>query len=152
MAFQLLYSSEASPELDETEVDELIERSKESNASKGISGLLIYVNRCFLQLLEGEEDKVRDLFDRIRSDPRHSEPFVYHEQNASQKAYGSWTTGYREPTVCTLGEEMPGPKQIARDIEALGQNKPLWIRSAVKMFGNAHTEIGHLYQLAKSNG
>ena len=152
MTFQLLYSSEASEELDEAAIDELIETSRQRNVSKGISGLLIYVNRCFLQLLEGEESKVRELFDKIRNDARHSETFIYNEQRASQKAFGSWTTGYREPTVCTLGEEMPGPKQIARDIQILVQNKPLWIRSAVMMFGNAHTEIGHLYQLANRNG
>ena len=145
MTFQLLYSSDASPDLDEAEIDTLIETSKQNNMAKGISGLLIYMNRCFLQLLEGEEQKVRELYGKISRDPRHTEPFVYHEQHAVQKAYGSWMTGYRQPMVGSLDRTSPNSQTIARKIQSLAMGKPLWIRSAVMMFGNAHAEIGDLY-------
>lgn len=68
---QYLYISTAG-NLSDAAVDEIIETSQRNNAASGITGLLFYNNRNFLQLVEGEDAALKSLMARIASDPRHS--------------------------------------------------------------------------------
>ena len=40
----------------------------------GITGLLLFIDGGFLQMLEGEERAVRELYTRIAADRRHLNP------------------------------------------------------------------------------
>lgn len=59
----------------------MLAKSRSNNVRDGISGMLLYRDGDFLQVLEGPEDKVRAAFDR-RFDPselqaRGSEAYQY---------------------------------------------------------------------------
>ena len=47
--------------------------AKAFNAQNEISGILIYKDQTFLQLLEGPQDSVQSLYRKIRKDPRHTD-------------------------------------------------------------------------------
>ena len=47
--------------------------ARAKNAELRVTGALLITDHYFVQALEGEEDRVRALFDRIRRDDRHDE-------------------------------------------------------------------------------
>jgi hypothetical protein len=76
----------------------LLEQSREANASKSITGMLLYRRGRFIQFLEGPEREVRDLLARIRQDPRHIDVSVLIEGKSRERQFSDWTMGY-EPFV-----------------------------------------------------
>lgn len=89
MLSQYLYISTA-PTLGREEVDAILATSARNNPAQGITGLLLFNGRNFLQLLEGTEGKVAELMDTITADPRHSGVSVLHRQAVDRRACPDW--------------------------------------------------------------
>lgn len=49
----------------------LLQQSRENNLRLGITGLLLYKDLDFTQVIEGEDSTVQKLSSRIERDPRH---------------------------------------------------------------------------------
>lgn len=62
-----------------------------NNAAAGITGLLLFNGRNFLQLLEGERDAVDSLLDRVESDPRHSGVVVVTDLEVAERSFPDWS-------------------------------------------------------------
>lgn len=71
MISQYLYISTA-PSLSREDVDSILASSQRNNPARGVTGLLLYNGRNFLQLLEGEESELVSLMVKISHDPRHT--------------------------------------------------------------------------------
>jgi len=71
--FQLIYKSRPASALDQESLIEILKDAQKYNQDEGISGFLLYGQDELIQLIEGEEQKVKVLFQKIESDPRHSE-------------------------------------------------------------------------------
>lgn len=69
--FQLVYVSTATEPLTKAQLRELLKGSHDRNARAGITGLLLYKDGNFMQVLEGEEAVVNRLFKKISRDSRH---------------------------------------------------------------------------------
>ena len=69
--FFLIYASSAVKPFLQSELFELLEICRENNTRLGITGMLLYKDGNFMQLLEGEETPVRRLYEKIGSDSRH---------------------------------------------------------------------------------
>jgi hypothetical protein len=69
--FQIVYTSTATDSLDQAKLKELLKGSVRRNTQAGITGLLLFKDGCFMQVLEGEKTKAKALFAKIRRDPRH---------------------------------------------------------------------------------
>ena len=65
---QLLYVSSTPRNITPATLDRILAASRANNALLGITGLLIYIDGGFLQILEGEERVVRELYMRISTD------------------------------------------------------------------------------------
>ena len=62
-----------------------------NNAAAGITGLLLFNGQNFLQLLEGEQDAVDSLLDRVESDPRHSGVVVVTDLEIAERSFPDWS-------------------------------------------------------------
>lgn len=69
--YQLLYVSGAVGRPTEEEVEQILAVSRRNNAELGVTGMLLYADGAFIQVLEGEESTVKTLSHRISRDPRH---------------------------------------------------------------------------------
>ena len=69
--FQLLYVSSAVSPFSTAELVTLLEKSRKRNDQTGISGMLLYYEANFMQLLEGLEEQIRLTHARIIRDRRH---------------------------------------------------------------------------------
>ena len=58
---QLLYVSGASIHLGQADIQEILTASRRNNQRVGITGMLLWADGVFIQVLEGEPDTVRTL-------------------------------------------------------------------------------------------
>ena len=97
MPFRLIYSSEAAPGLAEPDLEGMLVESRIRNRARGITGVLVFVDGAFLQILEGEKDDVLELMGRIERDPRHHGIKVFFEEDTDERAFTSWSMAYLSP-------------------------------------------------------
>lgn len=91
---QLIYESRPSAGIDEDALIDILDRTQYKNLRLGISGLLVFHNGKFMQLLEGEEKQVKELFEIIRRDPRHTDVTVTLETDSQTRIMPSWVMGF----------------------------------------------------------
>lgn len=92
--YELIYTSAAKRLLTPPELAEILKRARANNASLGISGILLYHEGSFFQILEGDESKVKALFDTIRDDQRHWRILVLREGPIQTRRFGEWSMGF----------------------------------------------------------
>ena len=88
--YYLIYSSIASPEIQESDLRDIIVASEKNNTEDGITGMLIYYDGTFFQMLEGEKDKVIDSYEKIQDDTRHSAVIKLFEGETSKRHFPDW--------------------------------------------------------------
>ncbi|MGM0570205.1 BLUF domain-containing protein [Marinobacter sp.] len=97
---RLAYASEASfsPNPDHSGVEPHVARillaSRRNNARQAVVGGLYYGNQRFFQYLEGEEQAVRAVYDRIRVDDRHHNVKILLEEPLRQRTFDNWSMKY----------------------------------------------------------
>ena len=62
----------------------------------GITGMLLYNDGNFMQVLEGEEEGVRDLFGKITRDPRHRGIITLLQEHQRERQFPEWSMGFRD--------------------------------------------------------
>jgi len=90
MLCRLIYLSVVARNIRFQDVEEIAERSASRNAALGVSGLLLYTPSHFAQVLEGDETVVRQVYDRVKRDARHTRVRTISEQPISERAFGDW--------------------------------------------------------------
>jgi uncharacterized membrane protein (DUF373 family) len=73
----------------------LLQQCREYNAESGLTGMLLYCNTSFLQVLEGDEKVVDDLIDKIRNDTRHTNLQMLHRKTIQRREYSEWSMGFK---------------------------------------------------------
>ena len=68
---RIFYISAATRFATARELEDILAVSRERNRADQITGLLLYHDGSFAQILEGPEEAVRNCFERIRADGRH---------------------------------------------------------------------------------
>jgi len=94
--FQLGYASAATHPFSDEELVELLAKSRASNAERDVSGLLLYHEGSFLQVLEGERSVVEAVFDKIGKDPRHTDKLLLFRREGVERCFDEWTMGFHQ--------------------------------------------------------
>jgi Sensors of blue-light using FAD len=94
--FVLTYVSSATRPFSSSDLDELLATSRDNNAGLGVTGMLLYKDGNFMQVLEGEEEDVRALYHKIMGDPRHKGEMVLLEHHAQERQFPGWSMGFRD--------------------------------------------------------
>lgn len=72
MTLRIIYVSTLKPEVNDTQIAELVATAAAFNKAHEITGVLALEGQRVCQILEGPDDAVNALYASIRSDPRHS--------------------------------------------------------------------------------
>lgn len=91
----LIYISTAKHLLDEDELIAIYNVSRNNNKVHGVTGVLLYSEGTFIQLLEGEADAVKHLFESIAKDERHKNIIKLAHDVADHRAFPEWTMGFK---------------------------------------------------------
>lgn len=84
------------------ELLQLLQGCRENNAGRGITGMLLYGNGTFLQVLEGEEQAIDELLDLIEQDPRHTDLQVIQRKAIERREYSGWSMGFKRVSERSL--------------------------------------------------
>ncbi|MDJ0754649.1 MAG: BLUF domain-containing protein [Ardenticatenaceae bacterium] len=93
--FYLVYSSSATELLTEEQLLELLHQSRIYNEKVGITGMLLYKDGNFFQVLEGEKHEVEKLYDKICRDVRHHNLILLITGTEEERKFPDWTMAFR---------------------------------------------------------
>lgn len=99
--FQLVYVSHAAWPMDPNDLNDILDVSRRNNVKADVSGLLLYLDQSFLQVLEGPIDAVIDTFGRIAHDPRHDGVRLLVQQHVPERLFDGWGMGFDRPSLRT---------------------------------------------------
>ena len=94
--FFLIYVSSAIRLFTQSELVALLAKSQENNAKLGITGMLLYKDGNFMQVLEGEEKAARTLHEKISHDPRHQGLITLLQGPLAARQFPNWSMGFRD--------------------------------------------------------
>jgi hypothetical protein len=89
-----IYSSIATPVFQEDGIEDLLAKAREANAEADITGMLLYVDRGFFQVLEGHPLHIERVFAKIGTDPRHERVTQIIYEPIARRVFGQWTMGH----------------------------------------------------------
>ena len=72
----------------------LLTEARNANTDRNVTGLLLYREGSFYQVLEGSESEVMATFHEIESDPRHKEVRVLFSGETESREFADWQMGF----------------------------------------------------------
>lgn len=100
----IIYCSAASPDFKDGDIPALLEQSRTDNAKCDVTGMLLYVQGCFFQVLEGVATIVTPLYQKIGLDPRHARVTTIISEPIETRNFGGWTMGYSAVSPSTADD------------------------------------------------
>lgn len=73
----------------------LLKQARARNAYLSVTGMLLYKDQSFLQLLEGPEEAVSEIYQSIEKDERHMNMRVLLDSKVEQRAFRRWSMGFQ---------------------------------------------------------
>lgn len=123
---QLLYLSNAVKLLSESELKDILSIARHNNSLLEVTGMLVYQDGSFIQVLEGDKAHIELLFEKISKDARHNNIIVIGEQEVNQRSFANWDMAFHKlsetdlnkyPALNTLLEKnSPGKQCTLTDI------------------------------------
>ncbi|GAA5105523.1 hypothetical protein GCM10023339_01490 [Alloalcanivorax gelatiniphagus] len=110
----LTYTSSATHLMSVGQLVEMIEQIRPKNERLGVTGLLLYSGGNVIQTLEGEAGVVEGLLNVISDDPRHTAVSVVDRSYIDERAFSTWSMGFRNVTAREVAE-LQDFTQLARD-------------------------------------
>ncbi len=106
---ELSYLSEAVSDMTFLGLMRLLESARAFNQTNGITGILLYDNQQFGQIIEGERASVMKAWKRIQEDKRHHRIELLEIREISERSYPEWLLRFY------------GGETLTRDYPALAQ-------------------------------
>jgi hypothetical protein len=91
---ELIYTSATFKPFSEPELTVLLQKARLKNARLGITGMLVYDEGSFLQIIEGNAEVVQALFNVIREDARHHRVIKLLETTVPGRSFDTWSMGF----------------------------------------------------------
>ncbi len=92
----LVYISIATRKMSDNDLQTLLEKAREKNEVLAITGMLLYRDGFFAQVLEGELKDIEDLFAIISRDERHRIVFLLYTKPIEKRNFADWTMGFNK--------------------------------------------------------
>ncbi len=90
----LVYVSLATHPMSEEELGEILHVSRINNEQNDVTGMLLYRDQYFIQVLEGQEEKVQETYRKIQTDLRHQNLLIVHQEDISEREFDNWAMGF----------------------------------------------------------
>lgn len=94
MVFQSVYVSSAAFDLSSKDIEQILVQARAHNEQNDLSGLLLFHDGDFIQVLEGERDRVEATLARIQKDSRHKGMIRLLERTIEAREFGDWRMGF----------------------------------------------------------
>ena len=92
----LVYTSIANQKMSDDNLKDLLKKSRLKNETLNITGMLLYLDPFFIQILEGEEAIVNESFNIIKQDSRHHKVKIIYKKPIEERSFPNWTMGFNK--------------------------------------------------------
>ena len=123
----LVYTSIANQKMSDDNLKELLKKSRLKNERKNVTGMLLYLDPFFIQILEGEEAIINELFNIIKQDAKHHKIKPIYKKPIEERSFPNWTMGFN--------------KINAENVEAVEGFSDFWQRPISDFFSDSPNEI-----------
>jgi len=105
--FHVVYVSSSTQTFAQSDLQTLLQKARDKNTQLDLTGMLLYKDGNFMQVLEGKEEVVTELVEIIKRDTRHKGVLELLRGTSEQRMFPNWSMGYRDladkEVVKTLG-------------------------------------------------
>ena len=91
---RIIYLSSAIKLFTDEEINNLLQISRLNNELKDITGLLLYSEGNFIQILEGSKVDIQETFEKIKLDTRHKNIITIINEPIKNRTFSDWRMGY----------------------------------------------------------
>tara|TARA_R110002012_G_scaffold249490_1_gene427066 strand:- start:6 stop:440 length:435 start_codon:yes stop_codon:yes gene_type:complete len=102
---RVVYTSKATSQFNKRDLLDLLHDSRAYNSLDHISGVLIHKDGYFLQIIEGECDKIIELLGRLVIDKRHSHFNIISDDTVDNRLFSKWAMGcadFNDPSLSMI--------------------------------------------------
>ncbi|UXH80333.1 BLUF domain-containing protein [Roseateles amylovorans] len=99
MLVRLIYASTAKETVDIQEFKRILLQAQGNNQRRDLTGMLVFNSKVFLQALEGDRDKINDLYGRLMRDPRHHSLAILKFAEIEERHWANWSMGFAAPNA-----------------------------------------------------
>ncbi|MEM0984774.1 MAG: BLUF domain-containing protein [Pseudomonadota bacterium] len=92
--YRIVYVSQAKATLADTDIGSILDASASNNDERYLTGFLTLNHGRFMQVLEGPESEVREIYGRIQDDDRHSCVTQIVGEHTQDRLFPDWTMNY----------------------------------------------------------
>lgn len=111
----LVYCSSATRPFSDEGLADLLATSRRNNDAHDITGLLLFREGEFVQILEGDRYDVEEAMKRISADSRHNDIRILLEEPIHARRFADWTMGY-QPMIVPAPGEVQGYRDTFEDL------------------------------------
>jgi Sensors of blue-light using FAD len=105
--FFLIFASSATHLMTRSELLDLLAKARSNNTRLALTGMLLYKDGNFLQVLEGEEAVVRASYAKISCDLRHKDAKILLQGTLAERQFPDWSMGFYDLDAVDL-RTVPG--------------------------------------------
>jgi len=109
--FRIVYTSRLSAEMNDGLLNDIASAAIRNNSASDITGILLFTDGAFMQVLEGPKDAVEGLMATISADPRHTNVKRLFHGGAGERSFPDWHMKIKQLTA----QEIEG----VRDMESV---------------------------------
>lgn len=128
------------------EFKSLCDQAQANNMALGVTGLLLKNSREFLQCLEGRDEAVMDIFEKISADPRHFDIHVIEVKRNQERLFEQWSMFGVD---CAQGQDCPPQLAQCKSLFQLSQSN--WSRKGLGLVSLIY-EHHQVYDMLKKRG
>ena len=89
--FELIYVSTAAKLMTKDDLQTILMESMRHNSDNNITGILLYDQGSFCQVLEGSKKEVLSIFKKIKKDKRHFNVVTISEKEIENREFSAWS-------------------------------------------------------------
>ena len=78
------------------EIIDILQASRKNNVRLGITGILVYRDGNFMQVLEGTEKNIAELMSSIGKDSRHRGVLVLLKKKIAERQFPQWSMAFKD--------------------------------------------------------
>lgn len=93
--YYLIYTSVPARPMNDAELQELLTLAREANSRFEVTGMLVCLRESFIQLIEGPEANIEQLYRNIRQDKRHFRVTTLREEPISERFFPDWSMAFK---------------------------------------------------------
>lgn len=98
---RLIYVSEVERPVEVSDIEQILTSARVNNTAIGVTGMLCFHRKYFLQCLEGSRTRVNETYQRILKDPRHTNIVLLDYREIEHREFTEWSMGYMPESSLT---------------------------------------------------